>query len=106
MEEVDFFHKPSKTLILTDLIENFEPKRVHSRILRFLMKLGGVTDPDGKLPIDLYLTFFGRKKLLKFAIQRMINWAPDRIIITHGRWYKKDGVKELRRAFRRLGEFD
>lgn len=106
MEEVDFFHKSSKTLILTDLIENFEPKRVHSRLLRFLMKMAGVIDPDGKLPIDLYLTFFGRKKLLKSAIQKMINWAPERIIIAHGRWYKKDGVKELRRAFRRLGEFD
>ena len=106
MEEVDFFHKPSKTLILTDLIENFELKRVHSRLLRFLMKLGGVSDPDGKLPIDLYLTFFGRKKLLKSAIQKMIDWTPERIIIAHGRWYEKDGVQELRRAFRRLGEFD
>ncbi len=26
MDEVVFFHKPSRTLILADLIENFEPK--------------------------------------------------------------------------------
>lgn len=30
----------------------------------------------------------------------MIVWAPERIIIAHGRRYEKDGVKELRRAFR------
>ena len=106
MQEVEFFHKASKTLILTDLIENFEPKRVPSRLMRFLMKLGGVADPDGKLPIDLYFSFFGHRDKLKAAIQRMINWAPKRVIIAHGRWYEKNGVEELRRAFRRLGKFD
>lgn len=106
LEEVEFFHKPSKTLILTDMIENFEPKRVHSRLMLFLMKIGGVLDPDGRLPFDIYLTFFGRRDKLKAAIQRMIDWQPARIIIAHGRWYEKDGVAELRRAFRRLGTFD
>ena len=106
MEEVEFFHKPSKTLILTDFIENFEPKRVHSRIMRFLLKLGGVADPDGKMPVDIYLSFFGRRDKLKSAIQTMINWHPERVILAHGRWYKKDGEAELRRAFRRLGIFD
>jgi hypothetical protein len=106
MEEVEFFHRASRTLILTDFIENFEPKRIHSRIMRFLLKLGGVVDPDGKMPVDIYLLFFGRRDKLKAAVQTMINWAPERIILAHGRWYEKDGVKELRRAFRRLGEFE
>jgi len=106
MEEVEFFHKASRTLILTDLIENFEPTRVHSLFMRLLMKIGGVADPDGKLPLDLYLSFFGRRKQLKAAIQTMIDWDPYRIILAHGRWYQKDGSAELRRAFRRLGKFD
>ena len=105
MEEVEFFHRASKTLILTDLIENFEPKKIHSKLMRLLMKVGGVTDPDGKLPIDLYLSFFGRRDKLKAAVQTMIDWAPERIILAHGRWYENDGVAELRRAFRRLGSF-
>ncbi len=105
MVEVAFFHKASKTLILTDFIENFEPKRIHSRLLRILMKLGGVADPDGKMPLDLYLSFLGRRDKLKAAIQTMIDWGPKRVIVAHGRWYEKDGVKELRRAFRRLGDF-
>jgi hypothetical protein len=30
----------------------------------------------------------------------MIGWAPERIILAHGRWYPRDGVAELERAFR------
>ena len=30
----------------------------------------------------------------------MLAWAPQRIIMAHGRWYPQDGVHELRRAFR------
>ncbi len=105
MQEVEFFHKPSRTLILTDLIENFEPKRVRSWWIKILMRLGGVADPDGKLPIDLYFSFFGHRDKLKAAIKNMIDWNPERVIIAHGRWYEKNGADELRRAFRRLGTF-
>ena len=31
MTEVEFFHRPSRTLVLTDLIENFEPARLVRR---------------------------------------------------------------------------
>lgn len=105
MSEVEFFHKPSRTLILTDFIENFETGRVHSPLLRWLMKLGGVSDPDGKMPLDIYLSSIGNRKLLKQAVQTMINWNPERVIIAHGRWYETDGTAELKRAFRRLGSF-
>jgi hypothetical protein len=44
LTEVEFFHKPSRTLVLTDLIENFEADKV-SRPLRWLMRLAGIVDP-------------------------------------------------------------
>ena len=34
--EVIFFHKESRTLILTDFIENFEPRMINSPFVRFL----------------------------------------------------------------------
>ena len=34
------------------------------------------------------------------AIETMIAWDPERIIIAHGRWYETDGTAELKRAFR------
>lgn len=100
MEEVVFFHKSSRTLILADLIENFEASKVHSRALRFLLKLAGNYDPDGKLPVDLRLTYWGRHKQLRALVAQMIAWNPDKIILAHGRWYDKNGTQELRRAFR------
>ena len=100
LEEYIFFHKSSKTLILADLIENFELDRVPSRWVRLLLTCAGNTDPDGKLPIDLRLSYFGRHNQLSDAINTMIDWQPERVIVAHGRWYSQDGVKELQRAFR------
>ncbi len=97
--EVVFFHKASKTLILTDLIENFEKPKL-PRWLRFMIGLAGNVDPDGKAPIDMRMSFLGGKAKLRAAVQQMIDWAPERIILAHGRWYERDGTIELRRAFR------
>jgi len=102
MEEVVFFHKDSRTLILTDLIENFETKRTKSRFWRTVYKLAGIADPDGKTPIDLRMTFTGRKNKARESLKRMLEWHPERVILAHGRWYKENGTKELKRAFRWL----
>lgn len=99
MTEVEFFHRASHTLVLTDLIENFEPQKL-SFVTRFLTRLGGVQHPDGQTPRDMRLTFARQKPQLKAAVERMIAWNPERIILAHGRWYETDGASELRRAFR------
>ena len=104
--EVVFFHRASKTLILTDLIENFEPQKTPCWF-RPLTRLAGIRDPDGKMPLDMRLSFrFGEggkgRQLLRQAVDTMLSWEPERIIISHGRWYEKEGSAELRRAFRWL----
>lgn len=97
--EVVFFHKPSKTLVLTDLIENFE-KDHFSWLSGKLLWLAGNLDPDGKAPIDMRLSFLGGKSELRSAVKQMLAWMPEKIILAHGRWYESNGVAELRRAFR------
>ncbi|NII10727.1 DUF4336 domain-containing protein [Oleiagrimonas sp. C23AA] len=101
MEEVVFFHRASRTLVLADLIENFESQRV-SPWWRALMRLAGSADPDGKLPIDLRLTFLGRKRRARACLERMLAWQPERVLLAHGRCYLENGTRELRRAFRWL----
>lgn len=59
LTEVDFFHRVSRTLILTDFIENFEPSRVRSPLLRWVMRTFGAADPDGKAPLDMQWSFLG-----------------------------------------------
>ena len=99
MTEVEFFHRPSRTLVLTDLIENFEPRKL-GWPWRWLARAGGVTDPDGKMPLDMRWTFSKHKPQLKAAVEKMIEWDPLRVILAHGRWYDRNGAAELRRAFR------
>ena len=97
--EAVFFHRASRTLILTDLIENFERRQVPGWMWPVL-RLVGNTDPDGKMPRDMAWTFRRGRRALREAVERMIAWGPERVILAHGRWYERDAVAELRRAFR------
>lgn len=101
LHEVVFYHELSNTLVLTDLIENFEPHKV-GKFKALLFKLAGNADPDGKAPLDMRMTFKNKNKA-RAVIQELISWAPERVIISHGRWYTQDGTAELKRAFRWLG---
>jgi len=94
MTEVVFFHRPSRTLVLTDFIENFEPEKL-GWFARWLTRLGGA---NGSMPRDMRVSYRD-KTALKAAVETMIGWDPARIVLAHGRWYERDGAKELRRAF-------
>lgn len=96
--EVVFFHKSSGTLILTDLIENFEADKIPVWF-RWLARISGILAPNGKQPRDMKMSFIRGKKQLKQAIDIMIAWQPQKIIIAHGKWFQQDAVKELERAF-------
>jgi len=100
MSEVIFFHRPTRTLVLTDLIANFEPQKL-GFVARWLTWLGGAQHPDGQMPRDMRLTY-GRSAGLRSTVDTMLGWDPARIVIAHGKWYEHSGSDELRRAFRWL----
>jgi hypothetical protein len=99
MGEVVFFHPASRTLLLTDFIENFEPARL-PRWQRWLTRLGAAQDPDGQMPRDMRLVY--PRETLRAAVRQMIAWNPRQVVLAHGRWYPDRGADELRRAFRWL----
>ncbi|WP_315758953.1 MULTISPECIES: DUF4336 domain-containing protein [unclassified Bradyrhizobium] len=100
MTEVEFFHRPSRTLILTDLMENFEPAKIGAGLARYLSWIGGVGPPHGGLPRELRLTFTWRhRRELRAAVETMLGWHPERIVIAHGAWHRTDGTEILREAF-------
>lgn len=101
LPEVTFYHRASRTLILADLIENFEPGAM-PRFYDWMMRLAGSQHPDGKLPIDLRLTYLGHKATARQSLDHLLAWQPEKIIIAHGRCYEENGVAELERAFRWL----
>ncbi|MBD8881638.1 DUF4336 domain-containing protein [Rhodanobacter sp. 7MK24] len=101
IEEIVFLHRASATLILADLIENFEPAKLGTA-MRWIARLGGVLDPDGKTPLDMRFTFRDRARA-RICLQQIMVWQPRRIILAHGRCYLENAEAELRRAFRWLG---
>lgn len=101
MDEVVFLHRASRTLVLADLIENFEADHVRPG-LRWLLGLAGSLHPDGKAPVDLRLMYLGRKDVARACLARMLEWQPERVVLSHGRCYLERGTEELRRAFRWL----
>ncbi|MBP1474901.1 DUF4336 domain-containing protein [Frateuria sp. MAH-13] len=102
IEEVVFLHRPSATLILADLIENFDADRLDTP-MRWLARVGGVLAPEGKMPLDMRLTYLGHKAEARACLERMLAWHPQRILLAHGRCFLDHGEAELRRAFAWLG---
>lgn len=101
--EAVFFHEASRTLILTDLIENFEPEGL-PWWMRPLARLGGVLAPRGGMPRDMRASFAGRREALRAQIEELLSWGPERVIFAHGRWFERDGAARMRAAYRWLLE--
>ncbi len=100
MTEVVFFHRPSRTLILTDLITNFEPGKASWWFLRVLSWVGGISPPHGGIARDLRANFTRHhRRELRAAVETLLEWNPERIVFAHGRWFAEHGAEELRRAF-------
>ncbi len=101
LDEVVFFHRATRTLIVADLIENFESEKM-TFPERLLMKFAGITDPDGKASNAFRTTFLGHHEVARECFDRMRAYKPERIVIAHGRCYASNADSELRRAFRWL----
>lgn len=89
----------SGTLILADGIENFELDKIRQPY-RFLVWATGACHPHGQMPIDLRSTFWPKKREVRAAVEEMMAWKPERIIVSHGRCIENDAVGALRFAFR------
>jgi hypothetical protein len=95
--EIDFFHAPSRTLVLTDLIVNVEAEKLPV-VVRPMARLAGVVAPDGKAPIYLRALVKAKRAAAAQAARRMVDWGPERVIFSHGRWFERDGTAALRRS--------
>ena len=95
--EVAFFHRASRTLVLTDLIVNLEPQKL-PWAPRAFAKLTGTLAPDGRAPAYLRLIVRMRRREAAKAVARLLSWEPERVIFAHGRWFESDGKAALRRS--------
>jgi hypothetical protein len=100
IEEVIFFHKQSRTVILDDLIQ-IHPIVKGKPLRNFLFKMAGVASPHGGVPLDIKLSFTNRD-LARRSLAKLLSWDFDKLVIAHGVCVEKDAKPFMERAFRWL----
>ena len=100
-QEVALFHRPTRTLVLTDLVLNLEAGKLPV-VLRPLAQLFGITAPDGVPPPYLRGVIKLQRREAARSATRLLDMQPERVIFAHGRWFERDGTAALRRSLRWL----
>jgi hypothetical protein len=99
--EVAFLHRRSRTLLLADLIENFEPQKL-GLLGCMAMRVAGALAPDGKAPAYLRFVVKRKRREAAEAARLILTWEPERVIFAHGKWFGADGTARLLQSFRWL----
>lgn len=100
IEEVIFFHKESRTVILDDLIQIHPIVKGHA-FRNALIKAEGVASPFGGVGLDIRLSFIHRT-LARQSLEKLLSWDFDKLIIAHGNCIETDAKPFVRRAFQWL----
>jgi hypothetical protein len=96
LNEAVFFHIPSHTLILTDLICNFRGDLpIPTKIFTWL---DGVYENFGVPRVERYLLIRDRKQA-KSSINKILSWDFDRVIMAHGHIMQRGGHRAIKKAF-------
>jgi hypothetical protein len=93
--EVTFFHRPSRTLILCDLAFNFGPGTAAST--RLLMRLIRSYGRFGPSTLDPWL--IRDRRAARESLERILEWNFDRVIVAHGDVLERGGHELLRRGY-------
>lgn len=101
--EVAFFHKPSKTLILIDLLENIGDDYQHKAglYLQFWWKLVFRMWNNPKAAPE-YQMGWGNKSIVKIALEKILAWNAERVILAHGENIDANVNSVLRTAWSRV----
>jgi hypothetical protein len=99
--EVAFFHKPSDTLILVDLLENIGDDYQHQAglLLRFYWKVIFRMWNNPKAAPE-YQLGWGNKEIVKAGLNKILSWDAKRLILSHGENIEGDVNQILRNAWK------
>ncbi len=93
--EIDFFHRASRTLIMCDLAFNIGPR--DAAPTRFLMWLIGSYGRFGPSTLDPWL--IRNRDAARASLERILAWDFDRVIVAHGDVLERGGREALRRGY-------
>lgn len=95
-----FRHRPSRTVIFADLIENFTDPflREHwSGWRRSPAKIAGMTSVNPHAPPQWRLAFVKRAPA-RATRGKKLGWDRDRVVMAQGEWRRSDGRAFVTRA--------
>ena len=104
MDEIVFFHRPSATTIVADLIQTFSETflRKHWGWFGFLARLDGLTVDQACAPREWRLSFTNRAPARR-ARDKVLSWKSRNLIVAHGERPGAIDERYLARSFRWLG---
>lgn len=95
LRETVFVHPATRTLVATDLLENFETSE--HLLTRLYLKLGGI---HGKPGVSRPLRWFHRERSrARAGVDRILERDFERIVICHGDVIERDGPEILRSSY-------
>ncbi|MBZ9997596.1 DUF4336 domain-containing protein [Mesorhizobium sp. BH1-1-4] len=98
--EIVFFHRASRTVLFTDLIQHFRPGWFKGwRALVARLDLMVAAEPS--VPRKFRAAFTDRPAA-RTAIARVLAWPAEKVLIAHGEPVTEGGQALIRRAFRWL----
>ena len=93
--EVVFFHRASRTLVMCDLAFNFGPRSpAPTRILMKLLRSYGRFGPSTLDPL-----LIRDRRAARESLERILAWDFDRVIVAHGDVLESGGRELLRRGY-------
>ena len=93
--ETVFFHHPSRTLISSDLIQNFDTSDHWAT--RWYLKAAGIHRQVGLSRVIRVM--FRNKAEARRSINRVIEWNPERITLAHGTPILANAQESIRDAY-------
>jgi hypothetical protein len=96
LNEVEFLHRKSRTVIFADFIQSY-PTLPHKPVRNAAFKVLGVL--NGGVGLDIRFSFIGNKSAGRKALERLLSWDFDRVILAHGPCVEGDAKPFIRRAF-------
>lgn len=95
--EVVFFHLRSRTVLFTDLLQQF-PKGWHTGWRSVVAKLDLMIEQEPTVPRKFRLAFTNRK-IARMSVKHILDWPIENVLMAHGTPVSNDALGTTRRAF-------
>lgn len=96
LNECVFYHAPSRSLLLADLLFNIEAR--HPRAIRIAARLGGFYR-KAAMPLDIKWFLVKDRNALGRSIQQILSFPFENIIVGHGANVMGSGLDAFQTAF-------